>query len=188
MVRRGWTRSILRASRACDTWVPGPSTSPLEAMTRSAAVLLGAVVVLASAAVWVLVPPFPSAETLMDRPLPALVKQFGAPQEAVLPSWLPTRLRPARSVEWVVSRGVAVWTLGASWNKPSTDFDVRPDSVSRCLRLRWVPEWTSVVLFLPCDFVARGSIMASNNRWRGPCCVGGLARLARVDIAGQPRL
>ena len=32
MVGRGWTRSILRASRACDTWVPGPSTSPLGAM------------------------------------------------------------------------------------------------------------------------------------------------------------
>ena len=31
MVGRGWTRSILRASRACDTWVPGPSTSPLGA-------------------------------------------------------------------------------------------------------------------------------------------------------------
>jgi hypothetical protein len=31
---RGWTRSILRASRACDTWAPGPSTSPLDAGTQ----------------------------------------------------------------------------------------------------------------------------------------------------------
>jgi limonene-1,2-epoxide hydrolase len=34
VVGRGWTRSILRARRACDTWSAGPSTSPLERMAQ----------------------------------------------------------------------------------------------------------------------------------------------------------
>ena len=40
MVGRGGTQSILRARRACDTWVPGPSTSPLDVVKQAVITLI----------------------------------------------------------------------------------------------------------------------------------------------------
>jgi len=167
------TQSILRARGRWLAWSSGPSTSPLEAMTRSAVVLFGAIALLAAGAsvlvpVWlsILAPPFPPPATLLHTSLPGLVERLGTPRDVILP--VPEPIRPAKSVEWAVARGVAVWTFRAVWAKAPAEPRAHPDYVSRCLRLRATPDWVSTILFLPCDAVFEGRVMASNNRWRGP--------------------
>ena len=134
-------------------------------MTLPATVVVGALVLVVGL-VWVLVPPFPAPGTLMDRPLSALTKQLGPPRE-LMPQG-PSPLRLGKSVAWEKSRGIAFWTLQADWTEEPVDPLRTPDMVSRCLRLKWAPEWLGVVLFLPCEAVGRARVMASNNRWRGP--------------------
>ena len=114
--------------------------------------------------VWVLVPPFPSPGTLLDKSLQALTMQLGPSHEVAPP--MPAPLRAGKTVAWLKSRGIAVWEVQADWTTPSADSLSPPDMVSRCLRLKWAPAWTGVLL--PCEAVARARVMASNNRWRGP--------------------
>ena len=117
----------------CPAWSCGPSTSPLEAMTGCAAVGV-VVLVLAAGLIWVLVPPFPSPETLLGKPLGALATQFGPAREVA--SQTPAAARWGKAVAWEKSRGVAVWTLEADWRKTPEGDSARPDMVSRCLKPR----------------------------------------------------
>ena len=132
-------------------------------MTLRAVGIVGLLVVLAGL-VWVLVPPFPSPETLLDKSLQALTMQLGSSVEVTLP--VPAPLRGGKTIGWEKSRGIAVWELQADWTKPPADPQLPPDMVSRCLRIKWAPAWVGVLL--PCQAVARARVMASNNRWRGP--------------------
>ena len=160
--RRGRGKTVC-ARGARWALLGGPSTSPLEAMTISAAVIVGAFVLVIGLA-WVLVPPFPSPETLINSSLTALTGRFGPPHD--LPPETPAPLRSAKSVAWTRSRVVAVWMLQADWNKAPPNPVAHPDMVSRCLRVSWAPDWLGA--FLPCKAVVIGQVMASNNRWRGP--------------------
>jgi hypothetical protein len=129
---RGSNRALLR----------GPSTSPLEAMTVRAAVVVSALVLLL---VWVLVPPFPRPETLLNSSLPALTKQFGPAHDSTLP---PISGSSVTSVAWDRPRLVATWTLQAAWmTRHAADAAAQPDSVLRCLR--WAPQ--SLDVRIPCD-------------------------------------
>jgi len=111
-----------------------------------------------------LIPPFPSPGNLINKSPEALAMQFGSSHEDTLP--LPAPLRPWKTIAWEKSRGFGVWELQASWAKAPADPLSPPDMVSRCLRVKWAPAFAAVVL--PCEAVARGRVMASNNRWRGP--------------------
>ena len=134
-------------------------------MTARASILT-CVLALAVGLVWILVPPFPPPRALLYSSLPSLTQRFGAPLDAS--AELPAELRPARAAAWKKYRGIAVWTLEAGWTRAPADATAHPDIVARCLRLRWLPEWASVVLFLPCDSVVMAQVMASNHRWRVP--------------------
>jgi len=132
----------------------------LEAMTDRTPAILGASV-LALGLMWVLVPPFPSTKVLIRSSWAALTQEFGIPQE--LPPEGAGRWHPAKSVVWKRSRGIAVWTLEAAWNKAPVDSGATPDMVSRCLL--WEPHWWDA--HFPCDAASMARVMASNNRWRG---------------------
>ena len=163
VTRRGrWKTVCSRGSNRA--LLGGPSTSPLAAMTGRALVGVGAAILVAGL-VWILVPPFPPPATLLDIPLTALTEQFGPSRDSVEEVRAPPR--SAKSVVWERSRGIAYWTLQADWSKPTIELSGPPDMVSRCLHLRWAPEWVAVLL-LPCETVAKARVMASNNRWRGP--------------------
>ena len=143
-------------------WVPGPSTSPLEAMTRRTSVAVGALLLLSGGLFWILVPPFPAPRSLLDSSLPALTRQFGPPRDVAMAA--PMAARGGKALGWEASRGIAFWALDVYFPVNSA---LRPDMVSRCLHPRWVPDWVGIALFLPCDTVAKSRVMASNNRWRG---------------------
>jgi hypothetical protein len=114
-------------------------------MVARIAIVAGALILIGM--VWVLVPPFPRADTLLSKSLPELREQLGAPEasgEAALASSF-----LAKSVVWTKRRGLADWTVRADWLRG--DATGHPSTVSRCLRLRWLPEAVSVFLLLPCD-------------------------------------
>ena len=154
----------VRREAAWSALLGGPSTSPLEAMTRRTAVVAAAMIVSGGLA-WILVPPFPRPETLLSSSLPALTKQFGPPDQIMRK--LTSDKRSVTSVAWVTSRGIAFWTLQVDWSASLVNPTARPEGVSRCLRPRLLPEWVGVVLFLPCGAAVNGRVMASNNAWSG---------------------
>jgi hypothetical protein len=163
VVRLRGRRKRLCARVARAALLRGRSASPLEAMTGRSAVAIVAVIILLGL-VWVLVPPFPAPADLIDKSPQALTMQLGSSHDVALA--VPAPLRPWRTVAWEKSRGIAVWELQANWARAPADPLSPPDVISRCLRVSWAPAWADVVL--PCEAVARGRVMASNNRWRGP--------------------
>ena len=116
---------------------------------RLLAIGLGVASMLLLGSLWVLVPPFPSPDTLVGSSLPTLKSQLGSPQ------WELTLKRrsdiiPAQSVLWEKSRGVATWRLGASWNDLPVDPMAHPDFVDRTLIFKWGPE--RVHLYTAADY------------------------------------
>jgi len=132
-------------------------------MTGRSVVGIAAVIVLLGL-VWVLVPPFPSPNTLIDKSLPALTMQFGSSHEVTLS--VPAPVHPWKTVAWEKPRGIATWQFRATWTRAPADPLAPPDMVSRCLHINGAPALADLVL--PCEAIFRGRVMASNNRWRGP--------------------
>jgi hypothetical protein len=124
-------------------------------MTGRTAVAVSAALALAAMCAWMLIPPFPAPTALIDNSPSSLTSKFGPPTGSIAIS--PVPWHPANSVAWEKSRGVAVWSLQADWQRVSTDPMAYPDSVSRCLRILWVN------LSLQCDVVARARVMAPNH-------------------------
>jgi hypothetical protein len=136
----------------------GRSTLALEAVIVKSIAISGTAMA-AAAAIWVLAPPFPKPESLMQSSLPVLTTRFGSPHE-MSQGHLPTGL--ARSVSWQDSRVIANWTLAADWIKPPVIATSSPDAVSRCLQLNFGPRWLGTALFLPCRAVVRARLAPSN--------------------------
>jgi hypothetical protein len=131
-------------------------------MTAKVVLILGAVLV--GGCVWMLVPAFPAPERLIDSSLIDLTNRFGPGREITPDSR--AFYRPAKSVAWDKTRGIALWTLRADWYHAPKGPVAHPDSVSRCMRLIWGSE--SLSDFLPCEVVATARVMASNYRLERP--------------------
>jgi hypothetical protein len=130
-------------------------------MTRRVVAIVAAL--LAFGLAWVLVPPFPSPDLLLNTPLPELTKRFGVPRAAA-PQQIAGSLDAVKAVAWDRSRLVATWTLQADWVRwHGRDPAAHPDSLLRCLR--WAPP---INILAPCDGAYTAQVMASNNRWRDP--------------------
>jgi hypothetical protein len=121
-------------------------------MTRRAAVGVVALALLGGL-VWSLVPPFPSAGTVIVSSLPALVKTLGTPTKSAVDG--------SADFVWERTRGIGVWTLRAHWSKDPAGLLEHPSVVWVCFRIKGTPERSSFCR-------ANAWVMASNNRWRGP--------------------
>jgi hypothetical protein len=130
------------------------------------AVVVMAVLILVIRAALVVAPPFPAATTLIREPLRELATELGPPEE--MTENVPAHLPASKSWVWSRSRVIAYWTVEADLPHGTVGDSSHPISVLRCLRLKWVPEWVGVMLFLPCDAVMEAHIVASNFRWSGP--------------------
>ena len=121
-------------------------------MTRGAELSTVAGLLVVSAVIWTMVPPFPSSATLLNASLRSLTNTLGAPGASG---------HTADSVTWIVPRGLGVWTLEAEWRAAPVP-DSHPIAVSRSLRIRG----TGIVV--PIDTVVEARVMVPNNRWSGP--------------------
>ena len=117
--------------------------------------ITGVLLLLGLAVTWSLTSPFPSSLIVLNEPLPAMASRFGSPNEAI-----PTNAvlrQPGRAVAWEKSRGIAVWTLEADWEKARASSAAPPDFVSRSVRL------LGVNLPFPGDAAIRGRILVPHQ-------------------------
>jgi hypothetical protein len=97
-------------------------------LKRSAKVVgISLLLAIAALSVWVLIPPFPSPPALVGKPSSALVSLLGPATGAL----------PDKFVAWEQSRGVAVWTLEASYIAWPVDPDSVTTGIKRCLWIKW---------------------------------------------------
>jgi hypothetical protein len=82
---------------------------------------------------WSMVPPFPSPDTLAASSRSAMENHYGVPTAG--------RAIGATSAAWETSRGIAVWSVRASWTTHPLGI---PNVVWRCVRLRWTPDQASL--------------------------------------------
>jgi hypothetical protein len=96
---------------------------------KAAARLAGILILLAIVALafWVVISPFPEPSTLTGRSFASVASQLG-PSTGALPDKL---------FEWEVSRGVAVWTLEASYVTWPVQLGSVTVRIKRCLWIKW---------------------------------------------------
>ena len=120
----------------------------------------------AAFAAWVLTPPYPRPDTLLDQSLTSLTTRFGPPNGPVPVTPLSRRL--GKSVVWETQRLVAVWDMQVYLHRGSADSMEYVDSAFRCLSPKWVSEPAKSLLSFSCDGVAEARVMAPNPRLEWP--------------------
>lgn len=100
---------------------------------------------------WMLIPPFPAPEQIIDMQPSSLAASFGPPLRDAFEAPIP--FAPARLLTWTKSRGILRWILEVTWYKPPTTANQPPDGVSRAVRIPWIN------ITVPCGLVARAQIV-----------------------------
>jgi hypothetical protein len=113
--------------------------------------LIAAALLLMSMFAWVLVPPYPSPVSLMDKSFATLTASLGHP----------SRLAPTEIAVWQKSRGVAVWSLEVGYNTAPIEPTTLPQNISRSLRIVW-PD-----IAIPYGYSARARLMVPNTALKG---------------------
>jgi hypothetical protein len=108
---------------------------------------IGAALVLLATLAWVLIPPFPSPDALMDTSFASLTAKLGHPAGSI----------PTTFAVWQRSRGIAIWSLEVGYDSATIDATSLPQSVSRSLRIAWAG------VSIPYGYTARARLMVPNN-------------------------